>query len=441
MNFSTNQVRHLYVANSWAAVNANTAVDPATDIPLAGNLCGKLYQDWDNQGDAVRFFYRNPLNEVISSDIIPVKNIRKVNFTPFVKMRQACPAVKISWLVGDIVADNEYIIKFRFPEHIGLSPESDYVKVVNFIHTAAGNFQTEMINAILSAFSKDNYIQPLINVFPTGATEITIVSLPQEWHRGRFEYKAHQMHCYLGTRMSINPPITENSWGTVADATDVNIWFLKNGRKMADLEYFCMGERGDIYRGMGYPNSIETAYAISLGDAMTKDFDAIDLHYFFQGEGVNSDYSEKVITFIFDSGIDGQRKFKYTGNEPVYDMAGFIKNDLVPTFTFPAYNAAPLPYYVELRANTVTIASGSTTGTQIVDGSNPVPAGNDFTDLIYGENDGVEITGGLSEIVAENVGTHAPGTVTVPTYFYPNEYYQGSEERIFIADVVVTIQP
>lgn len=440
MNFSTNQVRHLYVANSWSWVATNAAVDPAVHIPFAGNLCGKLYQDWDNQGDAVRFFYRNPLNEVISSDIIPVKNIRKVNFTPFVKMRQACPAVKISWDVADVVADNEYIIKFRFPEHIGLSPESDYVKVVNFIHKAAGNFQTEMINAILSAFSKDNYIQPLINVFPTGAEEIKIVSLPQEWHRGRFEYKAHQMHCYLGTRMSINPPITENSWGTVADATDVNIWFLQNGRKMADLEYFCMGERGDIYRGMGYPNVIETSYAISLGDAMTRDFDAIDLHYFFQGEGVNSDYSEKVITFIFDSGIDGQRKFKYAQTDPVYGMAGAIKAALVPTFTFPAYTDAPVPYYVQLNANTVTVLTQQTTGQQIVTASNPAPDQGDFTGFVYGENEGVKIEGDASNTITADKGIHAGGTVTVPTYFYPNGYYGGSEERIFIADIEVTIQ-
>lgn len=441
MNFSTNQVRHLYVANSWSWVVPNAPIDPAAAIPLAGNLCGKLYQDWDNQGDAVRFFYRNPLNEVISSDIIPVKNIRKVNFTPFVKMRQACPAVKISWDAGgDIVADNEYIIKFRFPEHIGLSPESDYVKVVNFIHRAGGNFQTEMINAILSAFSKDNYIQPLINVFPTGAAEITIVSLPQEWHRGRFEYKAHQMHCYLGTRMSINPPITENSWGIVLDATNVNIWFLQNGRKMADLEYFCMGERGDIYRGMGYPNVIETAYAISLGDAITRDFDAIDLHYFFQGEGVNSDYSEKVITFIFDSGIDGQRKFQYLPADPVYLMAEDIQRDLVPTFKFPAYTDAPLPYYVQLNGNTITIPSGAQDGQQQVDASNPVPYSNDFTGLVYGEKEGVEIEGAPGNQIIAYKRNHVAGTVTVPTYFYPNGYYAGSEERIFIADVVVTIQ-
>ncbi len=441
MNFSTNQVRHLYVANSWAKLAPSDALNPAVDIPLAGNLCGKLYQNWDNQGDAVRFFYRNPLNEVISSDIIPVKNIRKVNFTPFVKMRQACPAVKIRWDVADVVADNEYIIKFRFPEHIGLSPESDYVKVVNFIHTAAGTFQAEMINAILSAFSKDNYIQPLINVFPTGATEITIVSLPQEWHRGRFEYKAHQMHCYLGTRMSINPPITENRWGAVADATDVNLWFLQNGRKMADLEYFCMGERGDIYRGMGYPNSIETAYAISLGDAMTKDFDAIDLHYFFQGEGVNSDYSEKVITFIFDSGIDGQRKFEYLATDPVYEMAQYIQDDLVPTFTFPAYNAAPLPYYLKLNGNTVTIPNGQPNGQQSVNASNPAPNGSNFTNLVYGTNDGVEIRGSGSNQITADKGSHTtPGIVTVPTYFYPNGYYVGSKERIFIADIEVDIQ-
>ena len=52
-----------------------------------------------------------------------------------------------------------------------------------------------------------------------------------------------------------------------------------DGHNMADLEYFCMGARGDIYRGMGYPNIIHTTY---LADP-TAVYDTLDIHYYYTG--------------------------------------------------------------------------------------------------------------------------------------------------------------
>jgi hypothetical protein len=57
-----------------------------------------------------------------------------------------------------------------------------------------------------------------------------------------------------------------------------------------------MGERGDQYRYMGYPNYIPTQYLVDP----TKEYNVLELHHAFTDTGVNSYRSEKDITIVAD---------------------------------------------------------------------------------------------------------------------------------------------
>jgi hypothetical protein len=89
-------------------------------------------------------------------------------------------------------------------------------------------------------------------------------------------------------------------WGKVIDQTPamsaavVGVDAIGNGKKIADLEYFCMGERGDQYRNMGWPNVIKTEYLVDP----SKEYNVLELHYAFTDTGVNSYRSEKDITIV-----------------------------------------------------------------------------------------------------------------------------------------------
>ena len=93
-------------------------------------------------------------------------------------------------------------------------------------------------------------------------------------------------------------------WGTVTDQTPTKANAVAgttgvgNGKKIADLEYFCMGERGDQYRNMGFPNVIDTKYLVDP----TKEYNVLELHFAFTDTGVNSYRSEKDITVVFPMG-------------------------------------------------------------------------------------------------------------------------------------------
>ena len=105
---------------------------------------------------------------------------------------------------------------------------------------------------------------------------------------------------------------------TVYDGVDDVIWgkvetqpstsSIPNGHNMADLEYFLLGERGDQYRKIGWPNDIETKGMVDP----SLSYDVFELHYSFTDTGVNSYKTEKDIKNyhrIFNEFADDFNKF------------------------------------------------------------------------------------------------------------------------------------
>lgn len=84
----------------------------------------------------------------------------------------------------------------------------------------------------------------------------------------------------------------ERLWGTATVVTPTKT--VPDGHLIADLEYFCMGARGDIYRGMGYPNTIKTTYLVDPSAV----YDVLDIHYFYTGSNESVQKSEKTITLV-----------------------------------------------------------------------------------------------------------------------------------------------
>lgn len=80
---------------------------------------------------------------------------------------------------------------------------------------------------------------------------------------------------------------------------------IASGAKLAELEWFCMGERADQYRMMGYPNIIRTKYKIDP----TKEYDVVDICYFYSDNKEGVQRSEKVITVAIPANAGAGAKF------------------------------------------------------------------------------------------------------------------------------------
>ena len=71
---------------------------------------------------------------------------------------------------------------------------------------------------------------------------------------------------------------------------------------------------------IGWPNYLPTKYLVDP----SKEYDYLDVHYYFQGEGVRSDKSEKQITLVCETGSELLDEFYTTlsGKEAASEEQG-----------------------------------------------------------------------------------------------------------------------
>ena len=130
---------------------------------------------------------------------------------------------------------------------------------------------------------------PAVQLAGGATTGVVITEAEQEWKRGVLA----QVPVYF----SVHPTTilvggVDEIWGVVTPAHSGV--YVGNGKNIADLEYFCMGERGDQYRNIGWPNVIETTYLVDP----TSEYSVLDIHYAYVGSNEGVQKSERDITLV-----------------------------------------------------------------------------------------------------------------------------------------------
>lgn len=322
--FSTNQVRQLYVAKE---------VKPSH--VLASDGAGSIALINDDKKSHLYFEYKGADN-LMRSDIIDVKNILYAKSTDPKAMERNLKSVTVtldsSVNEGAPVAGQDYILRIAFRQYVGMSDEDQYFKY-GMVHAYAGmnadKFYKTLALSISRNFSRE--VTPLIkievhsaakgagkgNFTSTGYMEVTpstkdngksdetnpyyatntlvddidkirITEVEQPWRLGIIA----QTPVYFTVQpTTIFVDGDDRTWGTVVEEANGTVG---NGKNIADLEYFCMGERGDIYRGIGFPNNIITTYLVDPSKA----YYTLDIHYAYVGSNEAVQKSEKTITIV-----------------------------------------------------------------------------------------------------------------------------------------------
>lgn len=300
--FSTNQVRQLYVAKALKASHVS-----------AGDAAGSIAVRNDTAKNHLYFEYKGADN-LMRSDLIDIKNILYAKATDADDMAQELKAVTVTLDSnvngGAPVAGQDYILRIAFRQYVGMSDEDQYYKygmVHAYTGMAASDFYKKLALSLAKNFSRE--VVPLVKFVLTNSdnkavpvdattkeesltgtyTALVINEVEQPWRLGIME----QVPVYFTvqpTTITVNGD--ERIWGTVEETGPAGT--IDNGKKIADLEYFCMGERGDIYRGVGFPHNIPTTYLV---DPSVK-YNVIDIHYAYVGSNESVQKSEKTITLV-----------------------------------------------------------------------------------------------------------------------------------------------
>ena len=333
--FSTNQVRQLYVAKALGSSKMTATSKVGTIVAKSDATKTHLYFEYMGADGMTR------------SDLIDIKNILYVKATDADNLAHNLAKYKLtldaSINEGAPVAGQDYILRIAFRNYIGLSDENQYFKY-GMVHAVAGmsasNFYKTLALSLVKNFSREEegLLKFYLEIGGTSAgtsagtetgdtdadanagtetgdanagtnagtfTEVTkdtkesaltgnytgivIEEAPQEWILGVMEQAPVNFTLQPDTIITNGD---ERIWGVVKQVTSTKS--IPNGHKIADLEYFCMGERGDVYRMVGFPHVIRTKYLV---DPDIK-YNVIDIHYAYVGPNESAQKSEKDITIV-----------------------------------------------------------------------------------------------------------------------------------------------
>lgn len=302
--FSINQVRHLYVEKALKT----------GDNLLSTDAAGSILPKADTAKTTLYFKYMSPAG-IVSSDKITIANIisAKVTASGSMAHKLARYEVTLSALAPAPVQAQEYVLRLAFRQYIGLGEDDQYFKY-GFVKATSGMTASNFYKALALSLAKNiaNETTPLVNIYlnntAADGTDVPVTSATKEAELNKTDYnkiiiEEVQQDWILGKMpqafipFSVQPTtITvdgeEITWGDVKKVASTKK--VENGHNIADLEYFCMGARGDMYRGMGYPNNITTTYLVDP----SKKYDTLDIHYSYIGSNESVQKSERTITIV-----------------------------------------------------------------------------------------------------------------------------------------------
>lgn len=290
MVFSTNQNHQLYVVNSVV-----------TSEPISVGQIQVNTIDNGAAGKQVYFKYYGA-GGLTRSDLIDVNKTTYAKMTNAddmaIPLKKATITLSSDVNSGAPISGQDYIVRVVIYNYIGIGDDNVYLKY-GAVHATAGmtaaTFYEKLAASLEANFSRE--AAPLFT-FEASDSGVTITEVEQPWVLGTFPIRPVNFKIYVA-------PITyegdEVIWADVNDEGYIEIEnsgdTIGNGKKIADLEYFCAGEKGDQYRNAGWPNVIPTKYLVDPDE----EYSVLDIHYAFSDTGVNVHNSEKDITLVSTS--------------------------------------------------------------------------------------------------------------------------------------------
>lgn len=271
--FSVNQATHLYKLSLPETV-ANAIKEHGNDI------------------------YFEAVNG-LRSDLINKKNILAVTATTTAKMKIGTTNVELT-LDGAALEDTkvipgEYVVRFVINNYYGPSMYDGAIKHAA-VFVGANTTQADFMKALETSINK-NLSREIEKPFTAVASgdKLTITPIATEWKLGTKAVTVPAIEV-LGVWKDFGNGF-EQEW--LIDTKVAGTAVPNSGsQKLCDLEYFCLGERGDIYRNVGWPNVVETKGVL---DPETE-YDVVTVHYAYTGANESVQKSEKTMILVVESG-------------------------------------------------------------------------------------------------------------------------------------------
>lgn len=306
--FTNNQVRHFYVVNNAVDAGKMTGKESEATLYATGAtldpINGKYYK------------YKDAAGNVVRTDLIT--NVQRVKLTPSTNVEHKAKVATIT-MEKDPIVGQDYVVKVLVKNYVGMSDIYQLIKdgAARAITTNKADLLKALAVSLFRNMSRE--IVPMVSVGSGEATiakidstgtpknaeggevtftdSIVITELEQPQTVGKFNKQPVNYEVFFGTIKENG--VETNEWATVK-YTEGDV-IISSGDVAAEMEWFYMGNRGDMYRGAGYPNNIETKYLVDP----TSKYNFVDIHYSYIGSNESVQISEKDLTLAVKEGVLG----------------------------------------------------------------------------------------------------------------------------------------
>lgn len=308
--FSVNQVRHVYVSKSFKSAKLTNSSNEGDLAVTAVKGPDKTNTGFVIQSMGKGGLTRSPLIEL--DKIVSVTNTLAASMAHNVKRAklELKSTVINSTKIADAFTGKDFIVRINFSQYVGISDEETMVKH-GCVRTYTGQTVAEFykVLALSLANNMSREIQPLVKVF-AGTVEvnagmkladitgtpayIAIEEVEQPWQLGVIP---ETFVNFTITPATVDVMGAEVEVFDVKDDTSSSKQF-GNGKRVADLEYFAMGDRGDLYRNIGWPYSIPSKTFLDGSGT----YDLVDITFYWNGPNEDVQKSQKQVTIIASAG-------------------------------------------------------------------------------------------------------------------------------------------
>lgn len=331
--FTANQVSNVFVAP--AAGNIVTS----GNITNPGDL--KLFET--PKKDAV-YFQHMGKGGLVRSDLIKKENILWATLATADEMAHGKEMVTVSLPSGEsALVGQDYTVRIAFDNALGVSTEDSQYWKYGAVHVTSAEagasnkdaFYKKLALSIVKNMSRESaklctvYVatssspkaQEVTATGTISASSITGVTLEQvtpPWNLGTIQQKWVTFTVTPGEVTDTNGNTftwgevtyykkgykytiaSDGTVGTPSAGVNLTVDAEKNSKLIADYEYFWMGERGDTYRNVGWPDVIKTEYFVN--SALAGGYDLVTIHYAYVGSNESVQKSEKNLVLIVPAG-------------------------------------------------------------------------------------------------------------------------------------------
>lgn len=266
MNFSTNQVMQFYVLEAAPAVQE--ALDGSIRI---------AFKDAAGNVTATSDKIENVMWGKLSTADALAKNYIKAKLVA----------------TEPLIVGQDYIVKVSYPEVAGLGVEGYTTKTASVRVTSSTT-----VNDLYTALARDlnvNFADGMLKASVDGGLVITQTdAVEKAYKRGMRPVVIVDFDVYANVVLDEGEDV---QWATITKLAGATV---KDGYAVSEMEYFALGERGDQYRMMGWPDVIETEYKVDH----KAEYDVLNVHFGYKGANQNSHISEKDLVVVAPKGSE-----------------------------------------------------------------------------------------------------------------------------------------